>query len=363
MHHERESELHIERLIPELRRGLDPFPNIVEIHPTDVCNHRCVHCFHGGVGYDPAKRNLTLSLSRYQSLFEEMKDLRIANLSIAGGGEPFADKRLPQVIQQALHLELNVRVVTHGGLIAEPLDPTLLRCSALRFSVDAGSARTYAQVHRVSEHEFSKVLRNVGRLADARARLGTGPEMAASFLLSEANAGEMVGFCELMHALGVDAVLIKHDIYGSDATESAQFRESLASLHARFPGFVEARENVFAGWTAHRCFAPHMMTVIDPYGDVFSCALASQPGDPNGFAFGNLRENSFASIWADSAPVRSAMRSRGTKCANCNHSDILANAAIRDRLFTATARSFVGDVHTYSPGGVTGGPPSIRAAS
>jgi radical SAM protein with 4Fe4S-binding SPASM domain len=298
-----------------------------------------LHCFHGGVGYDPSKRSQTLSFAQYAGIFEEIRRLKIANISIAGGGEPFADKRTPALIDEALRHDLGVRVVTHGCLITEVSIPVLLQCSAVRFSVDAGYATTYAQVHKVSKTEFTKAIENIARLAAARKRIGRGPEIAASFLVSKANAGELSVFCELMHSIGVDAVLIKHDIYVSEAGDSDRLKECVELLRNKFPGFVEARENVFASWSAHRCFAPHLMTVINPYGEVFSCALASQPGDRNGYSLGNVRDESFASVWVKSAPLRSTMRSQGTHCSSCNHSDILTNAAISDRLPIILART------------------------
>jgi len=72
MDHEIKQFERVERLIQELTEGDDPYPQIIEIHPTDICNHKCIYCFRRNHRYEPSKKKEVLGLEHYQSLFEEM---------------------------------------------------------------------------------------------------------------------------------------------------------------------------------------------------------------------------------------------------------------------------------------------------
>ena len=51
-------------LVKKLVSNQDPFPKIIEIHPTDICNHRCGYCFHSGEGYEKKRKEEILQYIR-----------------------------------------------------------------------------------------------------------------------------------------------------------------------------------------------------------------------------------------------------------------------------------------------------------
>lgn len=102
MRHERILERGMDSTFEEIASGADPYPRIIEIHPTDVCNQGCNYCFHGGNGFgesrDPSKY---LSAQQLEQLIRNMSDLHINELSISGGGEPFLSKDMEVLLVTA----------------------------------------------------------------------------------------------------------------------------------------------------------------------------------------------------------------------------------------------------------------------
>jgi MoaA/NifB/PqqE/SkfB family radical SAM enzyme len=105
----------------DLQRGYYPYPLVIEIHPTETCNYRCGYC------YSQQKRNIDnllpkkerVSINRYASMFEEMRSLGINHLSISGGGEPFMDSRILELLRLASNVGLKLRVMTNGSLLSD----------------------------------------------------------------------------------------------------------------------------------------------------------------------------------------------------------------------------------------------------
>lgn len=121
MEHENKQFKRSFELTNKLKRGVDPYPQIIEIHPTYRCNHRCAYCFHRGVKYNSSKNPGFLKIPHYKSLFKEMNSLGINDLSISGGGEPTMDTRLPALIREAYRNSLHVRMVSNGSFMSNKL--------------------------------------------------------------------------------------------------------------------------------------------------------------------------------------------------------------------------------------------------
>lgn len=325
MDHERQQHAYVSRLFDRFSVGEDPYPRIVEIHPTDACNHRCDYCFHGGVGLDSSRRDETLPIARYRALFRELARIGIDQISIAGGGEPFLDPRLDRLLTDAHLCGHQVRVVTHGNHMPPTWVENILRCKEIRFSVDAASPAVYQHIRKIPGRMFHRTVSNISMLIDARRGTSSDLRIGVSFLLQAANVAELPAFCEFFSRLEVDSITVKHDVYGSSLAPDVadRLRRDLAPA---YPKKLDFRSP--AQFVPGACFTPYMMVVVDPYGDIFSCALGSQPGETSGFRLGSIRNRSFASLWAESQKTRESMRS-AVHCQNCNHTDIGINEQLR----------------------------------
>lgn len=324
MDHEASQLLRVHELRAQLRRGEDPLPLHVEIHPTDACNHRCAWCFHGGMGFDPGRKKELMQLAEYDALFQELSRLEVRELSISGGGEPTLDPRLPELLDMAFAAGLRVRMVTHGTHLFPAVLERLAGAREVRVSLDAASPETYAAARRVPAAFFKRALlslRSLVRIRDTRApslRVGT------TFILTEANRGEALAFARRMLELEVDAIIFKADIDPGRRLAPEVYAQALEGVRALGHPHIEVRPYSRPEPQGHPCFVPFFKVAFNPYGELFSCCLGSQPGERNGQRLGSLRGSSFAELWADSRPWREHLQ-RGASCTRCNATDALLN--------------------------------------
>ena len=190
----------------------DIFPQIVEIHPTYACNSNCNYCFHKDNNIVVSED--LLDVRRYRKLFEEMRELKIFNLSISGGGEPTLYKNLPFLIKKAGKNCLSVRIVTNGNLLSEDILKSLEFVEEIRFSLDAVNAVTYSKIKNVPLKRFLKTMKNIERVMIFKKKNNLNLKIGVTFLINYDNYKEVRIFCVKMLKLGVDSVVIKSDIFG-----------------------------------------------------------------------------------------------------------------------------------------------------
>lgn len=330
MEHESKQFSYLEQLGSDLRAGRDPLPRCIEIHPTDICNHRCGYCFHGGVGFDPTRVSETLTIDDYEHIFDQMARLQIDSLSIAGGGEPLADVRFGGILEQAHKRNLSVRLVTHGNFLFPNLDIHVLKCRELRVSIDAIRPETYELIRRVSGQKLHNTLAHIERLLIKRDAEAAPLSIGVTFLVNRDNYQETVLFCHALLKFQIDALVIKHDIYGVNALTSVEWDHLLTGLSEIDDRRLDIRKPMTNDAKGNPCIIPSFQIVCNPYGDVYSCPLGSQPGETNGYLLGNLRNQSLLEVWDQSAPLREKIRQHGVHCAFCNSTDLALNRAYRE---------------------------------
>ena len=303
----------------------DPYPKVVEIHPTDKCNHRCDYCFHGGTGYDPERESEVLSIERYRELFEELSRLGIDDLSVAGGGEPLMDPRVTSIYRAANETGQRIRTVSNGNFLHDDVLESVLDTAELRVSVDAATPETYGKLRNVAGDLYDQTIDNLTRIIEERDRQRAELEIGTTFLINDINKDEAVTFAEEMLERGVDEIIYKHDIYNlvtTDESELARLQRSLKSIDS---DKIEVRSKLSMDVPGTQCFVPYFKTAITPYGEVYSCCLGTQPGENNGYGLGNLWNKSFEEIWKSSSELRKNMRTEGVDCESCNHTDYKIN--------------------------------------
>jgi len=328
MKHERDQLNEISNLVKSLEQGSDPHPIFIEVHPTDICNHHCDYCFHGGEGFDSSRIKEILSEEQYTLLFDEMKKLGIKSLSISGGGEPFTDKRTSDILKRAHDAGLETIIVTNGNSLSQEVKEELMNSREIRFSIDAMTPATYTKIRHVSGSLLSRTLENIRDLIRMKKEKGSALNVGTTFLISDKNYGELVEFCRYMLDSGLDSVIVKHDIYVTQRVPSKELQDISKQISDMNDSRMEIREVVEPKVRGIKCYTPHFKVSLNPYGEVFSCCLGSQPGERNGYLLGNLHKNSFTEIWEASKPIRVKMKSEGVFCSNCNYTDYTINKKI-----------------------------------
>jgi MoaA/NifB/PqqE/SkfB family radical SAM enzyme len=335
----------LEPKIRQLERGIEPYPHCVEIHPTDFCNQACSYCFHGGVGEDTSRRGELLTVPEYIRLVDELESLGVAEISVSGGGEPLLYRGIAEVLGHIAASRLALRLVTNGNHIPVEVMEELARADEVRVSIDSLKPDVYDRMRGLrGGNLLQRTLDNLRTLVQERHRLRGGSRVAATFLLSDVNLPELESFAKvLIEDIGVDSVVYKWDIYGRITTSDSSVQQRLRQIKEVYGTRVEIRGEIPDGPVAGPCVVPYVKVAFNPYGELYSCCLASQPGETNGSRLGSLRAaGAFHRLWTSATSERRSMRTRGVSCRDCNHTDRAINNAVRPLLgmpADATARA------------------------
>jgi MoaA/NifB/PqqE/SkfB family radical SAM enzyme len=326
MKHENEQYAAINEVTKKLQKGLYPYPMIIEIQPSNICNLKCDYCFWKNTNYSNKNRKDVMRLEEYDALFREMQNLGIRKLSISGGGEPFLDQRMPDILNLARKYNLEVRIVTSGTILPNESLLELMYCKEIRFSIDAIKPTTYSEIKHVPQNVFSQVLENLNKLIKLKAEKSSSLSIGTSFLLTEKNYLEVEDFCKYMLKLPIDAIVIKYDIYGLPNILKEKFSDIEASLKKINDQRIEIRERLpLNNVKGMKCFVPYFKVAINPYGDLYSCCLGSQPGEKNGYFLGNLHNKSFRDVWNSAKSIIQNLGKNGVLCTCCNYTDYKIN--------------------------------------
>lgn len=180
-----------------------PLPRFAQIEPIGRCNLACGMCTVNHRGDAVA----TLSVERFTALLDAMPDLE--SLHLQGLGEPMLHPRFFDMV--SLAAARGIRVSANSNLTL--LTPARVqRCidsglAALSVSLDGATAATFEAVRHGAN--FSKVVRNLGRLTDARDAAGSALEVRGVMVLMRSNLDELPALVELLHAHRVGELLVQ----------------------------------------------------------------------------------------------------------------------------------------------------------
>ncbi|MCR5868097.1 MULTISPECIES: radical SAM/SPASM domain-containing protein [Aquincola] len=180
-----------------------PLPRFAQIEPIGRCNLACGMCTVNHRGDEVA----TLSVERYIALLDALPGLEALHLQ--GLGEPMLHPRFFDMVEIAARR--GIRVSANSNLTL--LTPARVqRCissglAALSVSLDGATAATFEGVRHGAN--FGKVVRNLGRLTDARDAAASPLEVRGVMVLMRSNLDELPALVELLHAHRVPELLVQ----------------------------------------------------------------------------------------------------------------------------------------------------------
>ncbi|MFN3077326.1 MAG: radical SAM protein [Alphaproteobacteria bacterium] len=282
------------------------YPIYVEMSPMGACNHRCVFCAYDYVGY---KTN-TIPLETFAVRMPEMGRLGVKSIMLAGEGEPMLHKDITEIVKIIKGSGIDVSFTTNGSILPRGfIEEALPLVSWIKCSMNAGTAETYAKVHRTKAEHFEQTIEHLTAFARARRERNLSVTLGAQILLLPENAAEVGRLAEICRdRIGLDYLVVKPYSHVERSLTQAyknldyeQFMEMEQALKKfntdRFS--VVFRANTMRKWMSDdrysHCYSvPMLWAHIIASGEVHGCGAFILD---ERFQYGNLNEKSFQEIW------------------------------------------------------------------
>lgn len=298
-----------------------PLPAFAQIEPVGQCNLRCRMCpvaYRGEGG--PGKPSALMPYETFREIVDAFPAL--AELQLQGMGEPFLHPRFFEMVRYAVARGVTVSTNTNLTALSERRAAQCIASGlqTLHVSIDAADPAVYAYIRAGAQ--LGRVLRNLARLMEAKARLNSHhPEVILVAVAMRRNLEQLPALVRLAHDHGVRSVAVQHLAHDfSDNALPARYqpmrafvdRETLLEEDpARVDCWFEAARDTAARLgvdlrlpnitppaarkRAHpRCDWPWRGAYVSYSGLAMPCCMIGTPDRCN---FGNMAEHGVDAVW------------------------------------------------------------------
>lgn len=333
---------HMDR-ISLLKEGKQPVPLQVQLIIADLCNHNCSFCAYRMEGYtsnknfgewDEVKKmvnnnpNRMIPLEKCKEILDDCKELGVKALQFTGGGEPTVHPKHKEIFQYTLDQGLDLALVTNGTIMKEGVPEILAQGKWVRFSIDAGNAKTYAAMREVPEHYFERTLTNIKKVVAARNKLEKSDlVIGVGFVVTKENWSEVYDSIKLFSTLGIDNVRISAVFTPEDFSYHEDHFVKVKELIQKAKQDFETEEfKVFdlfgdriSDLQQHKpnykfCSYMHLNTYIGGDLKVYTCCNNAYNDDGE---MGSLKDKRFKEYWLSSEKIKKYDSFVASNCARC----------------------------------------------
>jgi GTP 3',8-cyclase len=288
------------------KRAKKIYPIYIEVSPVNHCNHRCTFC---ALDFAQGKKHQLDPDILKKRLFE-MANLGVKSIMFAGEGEPLLYKPLPEILEHCQKAKIDTSITTNFSPFNDKNKKSIIKnCKWIKVSINAGTAKNYAEIHGVAEREFDRVLDNLKCAVDLRKELKSNCTIGTQILLVDDNAHTLIPLVETVKEIGADYLVIKpySQHYSSHTTKyqnmdytdyydlekrlkiynSNQFKIIFRLNTMKKLSDINNRYSV--------CYSvPNFSALLLSDGDIYGCMSFIK--DDN-FYYGNINESTFQEIW------------------------------------------------------------------
>ena len=257
-----------------------PFvPLTLEIHSTEICNHRCPNC--QGL-YTISSDETNFRTRKYMhldlDLLESVWEMPPKGIVISGNtGEPLLHPDIARLLTTLGEKKLPAVLITNGEALTGNLASLAVRvCRGIRISLDADNPDLFKCTHGVKMDSWQRVLHSIHLLIEARQqsqRSAADCLIGIGYLTDELTRDGMIPATQLARSLGVDYIQFRPFHY-SFTDINKEFRECQKFESNNFKVFAsDQKYRLFGNLSRYysHCHGAHFYTVLDARGDFYIC--------------------------------------------------------------------------------------------
>jgi radical SAM protein with 4Fe4S-binding SPASM domain len=309
--------------VVDFLKGKNPAPVLIEIDPSNACNHGCYFCISSYIHLPESKGLETFdrSIMPKKVLMDTCKsfvDMGVRAINWTGGGEPTVNPHLKEAIQYiGQNSDIKMGMFTNGTLFDKfDLFETLVdNMTWVRISIDAGTEKTYNDVRRARDGQnWERMHANLAKLLEVNKQRGNKIDIGVGFVITPDTYHEIVDFAKEFSRYDLTYCQYKPEIVNREREEGKQreiefwkekvdplLEEAKQILGDKFQinGYkLEDLENDpnFFGRTYKKCFGSQVQPCVGADGHVYVCT--NHRGYKE-YSYGSLYEKSFEDIWND----------------------------------------------------------------
>jgi MoaA/NifB/PqqE/SkfB family radical SAM enzyme len=319
----------VDRVIEHIETGCTS-PVLIEVDPSNACNHACSFCLSAYIHFDKYKGTEAFSralMSRdvLMNLCKDFVDMGVRAVNWTGGGEPTLNRHLKEAIEYCGSNGIKMGMFTNGTLFDkwDMFETLVNNMTWVRISVDAGTKETYDGVRKAKgQQNWDKMVSNLSKLIDTNKRLGNKIDIGVGYVISPDTYEEIVEFAEFFKDYDLTYCQYKPEIIirekGGQQRDLEFWTEKVNPLlnkakeilgnkfqvnGYKFEDLAMDRDKF--GRNYEMCLGSQLSPCIGADGHVYVCT--NHRGWKQ-YSYGNLYDKSFAEIWNDVTKRKQVMR-------------------------------------------------------
>jgi len=297
-------------------------PVLIEVDPSNACNHACSFCLSSYIHFEKYKGTETFSRAvmpreMLMSLCKDFVEMGVRAVNWTGGGEPTLNRHLKEAIEYCGTNGIKMGMFTNGTLFDrwDMFETLVDHMTWVRISVDAGTSKTYNGVRVAkSKQDWDKMVENLTKLIEVNNSKGKKIDIGVGYVISPDTYTEIVDFAnffkdyDLAYCQYKPEIIIRED--GGEQRDLAFWRDEVSPRLAEAEKILGTKFQVNGykledlamdrekfGRNYKKCLGSQISPCVGATGHVYVCT--NHRGWKE-YSYGCLYDNkTFKEIWND----------------------------------------------------------------
>ena len=194
---------HYGKMLESIANGQNEYqPIAIEIHPTAVCNHQCIHCSYK----ERNESRASISKDVMDQLIDSIIKLKVRAVYFSGGGEPTLYPELANYIDKLYANGVECSVITNGACFEQTgMIAIANQLNYIAVSVPGVDDETFRTI--TGTDNLEKVLSLPGKIKEMHGE--NSPVIGARIVLTNKNYKQVKDFLEIIRERKFDYALFK----------------------------------------------------------------------------------------------------------------------------------------------------------